>query len=59
MDETAQIQCPFCGQNFELSVDTSEASQQLIVDCEICCRPLEVRVACEEGEILSVEVRAS
>jgi hypothetical protein len=26
--ETESVQCPFCGQEFELAVDTSVASQQ-------------------------------
>ena len=53
------IQCPFCGQTFELVIDTSIDSQQLTIDCEICCRPFEVVAECEPGEILSVEVRGS
>jgi len=49
------IQCPFCGQTFELTVDTSIASQQFTTDCEICCRPMEIRLECEPGEIISLE----
>ncbi|PYI87030.1 MAG: CPXCG motif-containing cysteine-rich protein [Verrucomicrobia bacterium] len=51
------IQCPFCGQRFELVVDTSEPSQQFATDCEICCRPFEVAVQCEPGEILSLDIQ--
>jgi hypothetical protein len=50
------IQCPFCGQTFEVTVDTSIASQRFITDCEICCRPMEIRVECEPGEILSLDI---
>jgi transcription elongation factor Elf1 len=52
-----KIQCPFCGQEFEVSIDASQSSQQFTTDCEICCRPLEVVVECEDGEILSLDVR--
>ena len=50
------IQCPFCGQAFEITVDTSIASQRFTTDCEVCCRPFEVTVECEPGEILSLDV---
>jgi hypothetical protein len=52
------IQCPYCGQAFELVVDTSVAFQRFTTDCEICCRPFEVVTECEPGEILSLDVMA-
>jgi len=55
MEEYAEIQCPFCGQNFSLPVDTSIPSQRFTTDCEVCCRPFEVMAECEDGEILRVE----
>jgi hypothetical protein len=57
MQESEKIQCPFCGQTFELAVDTSQAAQQFTVDCEVCCRPMEVFIQCEDGEVLDLEVR--
>jgi hypothetical protein len=56
MQTGAPIQCPFCGATFELLIDTSSASQQFTTDCEVCCRPFEVRAECEPGEILSIDV---
>jgi Cysteine-rich CPXCG len=56
MQVSAPIQCPFCGQRFDLEIDTSEPSQRFTTDCEVCCRPFEVAVECEPGEILSLEV---
>jgi hypothetical protein len=50
------VQCPFCGQGFELVIDTSVASQHFTTDCEVCCRPFEVFAACEPGEILNLDV---
>jgi hypothetical protein len=57
VQSSESVQCPFCGQTFELVVDTSVASQRLTTDCEICCRPLEISVECEPGEVLSLEVQ--
>jgi Cysteine-rich CPXCG len=58
MEEFADIQCPFCGQTFEVVIDTSLARQRFTTDCEICCRPFEVVAECEGGEIVSVQALA-
>ena len=59
MQVSESIQCPFCGQSFDLVIDTSVASQQFTTDCEVCCRPFEVQAECEPGEILSLTVSGS
>ena len=56
MEEFTTIQCPFCGQSFDVAVDTTIASQRFTTDCEVCCRPFEVRADCAAGEIVSVDV---
>lgn len=56
MQVSENVQCPFCGQSFVLEVDTSVGSQRFTTDCEVCCRPFEVVVECEPGEILSLDV---
>lgn len=56
VEDEASIQCPFCGQTCALVIDTSVASQRFTTDCEVCCRPFEVRAECEMGEIVSVDV---
>jgi len=57
VEASEAIQCPFCGQTFELVVDTSVESQRFVTDCEVCCRPFEVTAECEAGEILNLYVR--
>ena len=59
MQASENIQCPFCGQSFELVIDTSVASQRFTTDCEVCCRPFEVFAECEPGEILSLDVQGN
>jgi hypothetical protein len=56
MEVSERVQCPFCGQWFEIVIDTSTGFQRFTTDCEICCRPFEVIAECEPGEILSLEV---
>jgi hypothetical protein len=58
MEVSETIQCPFCGQRFELVVDTSMGTNRFTTDCEVCCRPMEVTAECEPGEILSLDVQA-
>jgi hypothetical protein len=59
MEVAEPVQCPFCGQTFELVIDTSLGSQQFTTDCEVCCRPFEVRAECEPGEVLSLDIQGS
>jgi len=56
VEVTEKVQCPFCGQMFELAVDTSISSQRFTTDCEICCRPFEVVAESDPGTILSLDV---
>jgi hypothetical protein len=58
MNETAELTCPYCGQSFEIALDTSVRSQRFTTDCEICCRPIQVTADCEPGEILSLDAQS-
>jgi len=56
VEVSARIQCPFCGQRFDLVVDTSAKSQRFSTECEICCHPFDVVADCEPGEVVGLEV---
>ncbi len=43
MDDSKQVQCPYCGEWIELWIP-SDAEGEFIEDCEVCCRPWQVRV---------------
>jgi hypothetical protein len=36
--------CPWCGEPLELLVDPQALGQSYIEDCQVCCRPILVRV---------------
>jgi hypothetical protein len=57
MQVPENVTCPYCGQRFELVIDTSVESQRFVTDCEVCCRPFEVQAECEAGEVISLDVR--
>lgn len=42
--DSQRIVCPYCGESFEVGVDISAGDQQYIEDCEVCCRPIELRL---------------
>jgi hypothetical protein len=49
-----EIECPYCGEIFPSTADTSQGSYSAIEDCTVCCRPISLEVACEAGEVISV-----
>jgi hypothetical protein len=58
MEVSEPVRCPFCGQRFDLVIDTSLSSQRFTTDCEVCCRPFQVFVESEPGEVLSLEIQS-
>ena len=59
MEDSETIQCPYCGQSFDLIIDTTVAEQRFVTDCEVCCRPFDVCAECEPGMILSLQVEGA
>lgn len=51
-----EIPCPWCGEYFATTVDTSQGGYSTIEDCAVCCRPIELNVTCEPGDLQDVQV---
>jgi uncharacterized Zn finger protein len=52
------VECPYCGEPLELSVDESGGTtQKYVEDCAVCCQPMEVLVEIEDDDQASVSVR--
>ncbi|HVS76591.1 MAG TPA: CPXCG motif-containing cysteine-rich protein [Steroidobacteraceae bacterium] len=47
------VQCPYCGESFETVVDLSSGSASYIEDCQVCCRPMEVRLDVRDDATLA------
>ncbi|MBP9854615.1 MAG: CPXCG motif-containing cysteine-rich protein [Candidatus Omnitrophica bacterium] len=48
--------CPYCSSENSLLVDYSGGStQKFITDCEICCRPISIKLHLNEDGVLSFE----
>lgn len=55
MLEDTQIDCPYCGENFDLEVDCSAGAQQYVEDCPVCCQPIEISTSIDiEGKLQGV-----
>jgi len=50
--------CPYCGEPISMVLDLSVPAQAYVEDCEVCCRPIEVRYRADEGELSEFEARA-
>jgi hypothetical protein len=50
------VQCPYCGEDNELLIDTSIEQQDYVEDCQVCCQPMLVHVTVNDSEVAAVEV---
>lgn len=55
--QSAEIMCPYCGEEIEVAVDCSVGRQTSIEDCAVCCRPITFTVVVADGEVRSIEAR--
>ena len=44
MGETDVVTCPYCGEEIEIYIEP-DVHGRLVMDCEVCCRPWNVRVS--------------
>ncbi len=55
---TVCVRCPYCGEQFDTTVDLSAGDQRYIEDCYVCCQPIEFSAALDHnGELGSLEAR--
>jgi len=58
MLEWITVNCPYCGEPFETSVDCSAGAQEYIEDCPVCCHPIVFSIAVDwDGALTAVETR--
>ena len=52
------VNCPYCGEPFETSADTSAGPCDYVEDCQVCCQPIEMQLTVDEhGELDALLVR--
>lgn len=53
--EALALHCPYCGEQFETTVDLSAGSAAYIEDCQVCCQPIELRVVvADDGTLAAI-----
>ena len=59
MIETKLVSCPYCGEDFETTVDCSAGDQSYIEDCYVCCQPIEFSIQTDSnGNLAHIELRS-
>ena len=56
--DSVLVQCPYCWETLDLSVDPSVEDQEYVEDCQVCCQPILVHVVLDENLTPSVTVRS-
>lgn len=56
--EFVDVWCPCCGEPLELAVDATAGAQSYVEDCQVCCKPMVVRVRIDEDGLPQVDVSA-
>jgi hypothetical protein len=47
--ELVRVACPYCGEEFETSVDASAGLCSYVEDCQVCCQPIEMELRVDEN----------
>jgi len=53
--QTHDLTCPYCGEDIQMVIDFSVASQEYIEDCQVCCRPINLVINIDD-EIIDIRV---
>jgi hypothetical protein len=47
------LQCPYCLENVSVLLDTgADGRVNIVDDCEVCCRPIEINYKIEDYELV-------
>lgn len=47
--ESATVQCPYCFEWVEIFVEP-DLRGEMVFDCEVCCRPWQVKITWDSGQ---------
>jgi hypothetical protein len=51
----ATVTCPYCGEPTEIAVDDEAGKQAFIQDCDVCCRPIQIRARVTRDGRVSID----
>jgi len=53
------VTCPHCWETITVTLDLSVPEQSYIEDCPVCCKPMSVAYAAQDGELQDLRVEAT
>ena len=53
-----KVYCPYCGERISVLLDPSVPHQNYIEDCQVCCRPMNIRVTVSADNRCELEATA-
>lgn len=57
LEHEAYFRCPYCAEIVSVLVDLTAPDEAYVEDCEVCCRPMTLRVV-RQGSRVRVEAEA-
>ena len=48
------VSCPYCGEAIDLLIDQSILQQSYMEDCQVCCRPINLKVTVDPGGSIDI-----
>ena len=48
IQQEAALQCPYCGEEITITVETAVGDQSYVEDCAVCCRPIALNIEIDE-----------
>jgi transcription elongation factor Elf1 len=59
LEEDYSFSCPYCGESLSVRVEAGGGKKQAFIqDCEVCCKPIQIRVQFEGGEVTDFSAEA-
>lgn len=49
--------CPYCWETITMLLDLSVEQQAYVEDCEVCCNPIRVAYAVEDGDLAAFDAQ--
>jgi hypothetical protein len=57
MLDSRSVQCPYCGETVAVAIDASGGDQVCSEHCQVCCRPMILRISVDDrGQVSRVQV---
>lgn len=50
--------CPYCWEEISFVIDLSAGQQSYIEDCEVCCRPIQIRYSTDGDDVIDFQADA-